>query len=190
MEKVDGIGKVLVNSIINSKAQSKAVEELQFIEEHEIQHLFYGDKNYPNRLKQCEDASLNLYFKGNVNWESNFVSIVGTRKASVSAKLFTEKLVKELAPYDPVIVSGLAQGIDIAAHKAALQYGLKTVAVFAHGLDKVYPSTYTAIAKQISKNGCLLTDYMSKTVALPQNFVSKQNSCGACGCYYSYWKSY
>ena len=173
LEKVDGIGKVLINSIINANVLSKAAEELQFIEEQGIQHLFYGNKNYPNRLKQCEDAPLNLYFKGNVNWESNFVSIVGTRKASASAKLFTEKLIKDLAPYNPVIVSGLAHGIDIAAHKAALKYGLKTVAVFAHGLDKVYPSAHAAIAKQISENGCLLTDYISKTVALPQNFVSR-----------------
>ena len=74
---------------------------------------------------------------------------------------------KDLAPYNPIIVSGLAHGIDIVAHKAALKYGLKTVAVFAHGLDKVYPSVHAAIAKQISENGCLLTDYMSKTVALP-----------------------
>jgi DNA processing protein len=136
--------------------------------------LFYSDKHYPKRLKQCEDASLNLFYKGNIDWNKDkFISIVGTRKASSFGKQFTNELVKELAPYNPVIVSGLAHGVDIAAHKAALQYGLKTIAVFAHGLDKIYPSAHATIAKTIIANGCLLTDYLSGTVALPQHFVSR-----------------
>ena len=100
------------------------------MEKEGVNHLFYSDKHYPNRLKQCEDAPLNLFYKGNIDWNKDkFISIVGTRKASSFWKQFTNKLVKELAPYNPVIVSGLANGVDIAAHKAALQYGLNTIAI-------------------------------------------------------------
>ena len=95
---------------------------------------------------------------------------MGHEKLPVLGNNLRNELVKELAPYNPVIVSGLAHGIDIAAHKAALQYGLKTIAVFAHGLDKIYPSAHATIAKTIIANGCLLTDYLSGTVALRSAF--------------------
>lgn len=174
LEKIEGIGKVLVEAILSADVLTRAVQELKWMEKEGVNHLFYADKHYPNRLKQCEDAPLNLFYKGNIDWNKDkFISIVGTRKASSFGKQFTNELVKELAPYNPVIVSGLAHGVDIAAHKAALQYGLKTIAVFAHGLDKIYPSAHATIAKTIIANGCLLTDYLSGTVALPQHFVSR-----------------
>ena len=91
------------------------------MEKEGVNHLFYSDKHYPNRLKKCEDAPLNFFYRGDIDWNKDkFISIVGTRKASSFGKQFTIELVKELAPYNPVIVSGLAHGIDVAAHKAAL----------------------------------------------------------------------
>lgn len=174
LEKIEGIGKVLVKAILSNDVLARAEQELKWMKKEGVNHLFYSDKHYPNRLKQCEDAPLNLFYKGNIDWNKDkFISIVGTRKASSFGKQFTNELVKELAPYNPVIVSGLAHGVDIAAHKAALQYGLKTIAVFAHGLDKIYPSAHATIAKTIIANGCLLTDYLSGTVVLPQHFVSR-----------------
>ena len=171
---IEGLGKVLVNSVLNTDALARAEKELKWIEKENINHLFYTDKKYPMSLKQCEDAPLNLFFEGNIDWEQDkFISIVGTRKASPFGKLFAEKLVKEIAPYNPVIVSGLAHGIDVAAHKAALKYGLKTIAVFAHGLDRVYPAAHANLAKTITANGCLLSDYLSGTTPLPQNFASR-----------------
>ena len=101
------------------------------------------------------------------------MSIVGTRKATNFGKSVTDKLIKDLAPYNPVIVSGLAYGIDIAANKAALKSGLKIVAVFAHGLDRLYPKTDANLAQTITSNGCLLSDYLSGTTPLPQNFASR-----------------
>jgi len=174
LEKIDGIGKYLINSILSTDALTRAEQELKWIEQEGINHLFYADKKYPMRLKQCEDAPLNLFYKGNIDWENDkFISIVGTRKATPFGKSFTDKLVKELAPYNPVIVSGLAHGIDGAAHKAALKYGLKTIAVFAHGLDRVYPAAHANLAQTITTNGCLLSDYLSETTPLPQNFASR-----------------
>jgi len=171
---VSGVGRVLLDSIINTDVLKRAEKEVLFIEKENIKHLFYGDKKYPNRLKQCEDAPLNIYYKGDINWEQDkFISIVGTRKATAFGKSFTEKLVKELAPFNPVIVSGLAYGIDVAAHKSALKFGLKTIAVFAHGLDSVYPSAHANTAATIMHNGCVLTDYLSETESLKQNFPSR-----------------
>jgi len=174
LEKIEGIGKVLVKSILMADVLARAEQELKWMEEEGVSHLFYSDKHYPSRLKQCEDAPLNLFYKGEIDWNKDkFISIVGTRKASCFGKKFTNELVKELAPYNPVIVSGLAHGIDVSAHKASLEYGLKTIAVFAHGLDKIYPSAHATIAKTITSKGCLLTDYLSGTSALPQHFVSR-----------------
>jgi len=174
LEKIEGIGKVLVKSILMADVLARAEQELKWMEEEGVSHLFYSDKHYPSRLKQCEDAPLNLFYKGEIDWNKDkFISIVGTRKASCFGKKFTNELVKELAPYNPVIVSGLAHGIDVSAHKASLEYGLKTIAVFAHGLDKIYPSAHATIAKTITTKGCLLTDYLSGTSALPQHFVSR-----------------
>ena len=174
LEKIDGIGRYLINSILSTDALTRAEQELKWIEKEGINHLFYADKKYPMRLKQCEDAPLNLFYKGNIDWEKDkFISIVGTRKSTPFGKSFTDKLVKDLAPYNPVIVSGLAHGIDGAAHKAALKYGLKTIAVFAHGLDRVYPAAHANLAQTITTNGCLLSDYLSETTPLPQNFASR-----------------
>ena len=174
LEKIEGIGKYLINSILSTDALTRAEQELKWIEQEGINHLFYADIKYPIRLKQCEDAPLNLFYKGNIDWENDkFISIVGTRKATNFGKSFTDKLVKDLAVYNPVIVSGLAHGIDGAAHKAALKYGLKTIAVFAHGLDRVYPAAHANLAQTITTNGCLLSDYLSGTTPLPQNFASR-----------------
>ena len=119
----------MINSILSTDALTRAEQELKWIEQEGINHLFYADIEYPMRLKQCEDAPLNLFYKGNIDWENDkFISIVGTRKATNFGKSFTDKLVKDLAPYNHVIVSGLAHGIDGAAHKADLKYGLKTIA--------------------------------------------------------------
>ena len=174
LEKIEGIGKYLINSILLTDALTRAEQELKWIEQEGINHLFYADIEYPMRLKQCEDAPLNLFYKGNIDWgKDKFISIVGTRKSTPFGKSFTDKLVKDLAPYNPVIVSGLAHGIDGAAHKAALKYGLKTIAVFAHGLDRVYPAAHANLAQTITTNGCLLSDYLSETTPLPQNFASR-----------------
>tara|TARA_B110000444_G_scaffold133866_1_gene125736 strand:- start:631 stop:963 length:333 start_codon:yes stop_codon:yes gene_type:complete len=97
----------LINSILSTDAITRAKQELKWIEQEGINHLFYADIDYPMRLKQCEDAPLNLFYKGNIDWgKDKFISVVGTRKATPFGKSFTDKLVKDLAPYNPVIVAG------------------------------------------------------------------------------------
>ncbi len=157
-------------------ALSRATQEMEFVRKNKIQCLCYGKPDYPQRLQECEDAPLVLYYKGNADLNSPYtVCMVGTRKCTEYGKdlcrLFTDGLGR-LRP-DTLIVSGLAYGIDIHCHKGALENGMKTVAVLAHGLDRIYPYSHGNTAKRILQQGGLLTEYMSGTTPERGNFVSR-----------------
>lgn len=158
------------------EAMSHAQRELDFIAKHGIQTYYYLDDNYPFRLKQCPDAPILLYGKGNLRLnEGKFVSIVGTRSASENGKELTRQLVLDLAKKlpDVTIISGLAYGIDVAAHRAALEAGVATIIIPAHGLDRIYPSVHRPVAVQALANGGLLTEYPSETIPDKINFVAR-----------------
>ncbi len=141
-----------------------AVREVEFVRRHGIIPLFITDAEYPRRLAECSDAPLMLYYKGRLPLEyDRVVSIVGTRRATAYGKSFVDALVRGLAAASDstLIVSGLAYGIDVAAHRAALQYGLPTVGVLAHGLHTLYPSTHRQTAVEMLERGGLLTEYTS-----------------------------
>ncbi len=141
-----------------------AVREVEFVRRHGITPLFITDAEYPRRLAECSDAPLMLYYKGHLPLEyDRVVSIVGTRRATAYGKSFVDALVRGLAAASDstLIVSGLAYGIDVAAHRAALQYGLPTVGVLAHGLHTLYPSTHRQTAVEMLERGGLLTEYTS-----------------------------
>ena len=155
-----------------NKAMELAKEQLEFITKNDIQTHFYMDSSYPRRLKQCSDAPLLVYSKG--NFDSNptkVVSIVGTRHASPYGKELTRALVEELKPYNIQIISGLAYGTDYNAHKAAVDLQMSTVGVLGHGLDRVYPSTHSDLAKKMCENnGGLLTEFPIHTKPDRVNF--------------------
>ena len=122
---------------------------MEFIRKYKITPLFYLDADYPSRLKNCDDSPVMLYFKGNADLNAQkIIAIVGTRNATEYGKQVCEKLIEGFAAYNITIVSGLAYGIDIAAHKMALKNNLPTVAVLAHGLDRIYPDTHTSTAEK------------------------------------------
>ncbi len=174
--KIPGVGEKFANLIIESKTEAltKAEEELRFIEKHKIQTLFYTDKNYPQRLLHCYDAPFILYYLGNIDLNNTkIISIVGTRNATDYGKSVCEKLIETLAPYNVLVVSGLAYGIDICAHKKCVEVGLPTIGVLAHGLDILYPAQHKSIAKQMVAHGGLLTDFPSKTKFVPGNFPAR-----------------
>jgi DNA processing protein len=176
LEKIPGIGGVNAQKIIQGKIEALALaeEEIGFIEKDGVQPLFYLDDNYPKRLLHCEDGPILLYSKGKIDFNNQkVISIVGTRKATDYGKDFCEKIVKELVPHNPLIVSGLAYGIDIYSHKAAIKYNLQTAAVLAHGLDRIYPSQHTSVAKQMIENGGLVSDYKSGTNPDRENFPKR-----------------
>lgn len=175
LEKIDGIGPVRAASICGFKDFSKAEEEIRFIEKYKIKPLFLTNKDYPRRLLNCYDSPTLLYYRGEANLNvQQVVAIIGTRNNTDYAKYVTDKLVKELAEQKIVIVSGLAFGVDAIAHKAAVRNETPTIGVLAHGLDHVYPSANTALAKDmINHGGGLLTEFRSKTKPDKHNFPGR-----------------
>lgn len=178
-ERIPGIGNGIASLLkqIDRKTLLKEAEnELKFIDKHKITTCFFTEENYPRRLSFCEDAPLLLFFKGNVDFDTiKIISIVGTRKPSDYGLTLCDKLINDLGQRHPgtIIVSGLAYGIDICAHRAALRNNLPTIAVLAHGLDRIYPGTHNQTAREIVSNGALLTEFMTNTNPDKQNFVKR-----------------
>ncbi len=169
--KIPHIGEAIASTLKNKEVLKRAEAEVKFAEKNEIQLLFYTDAAYPNRLKQCYDSPAILFFQGNSPLDcKHIVSIVGTRKMTKYGEGLIEKLIADFASKEILIVSGLAYGVDICAHRTALDYGLKTVGVLAHGLDAMYPASHKSIAKKMISQGGLLTDFPSGTKPEPENF--------------------
>lgn len=164
LTELTGWNSTLFSEVERGKALLSATNEISFIRKNNITPLFFTDADYPQRLLECDDAPLMLYYKGNTSLQvPRVVSIVGTRHATPYGKNFVDTLVRYLADAcpDTLIVSGLAYGVDVAAHRAALRYGLPTVGVLAHGLNTIYPAQHRNTAVEMLGNGGLLTEYTS-----------------------------
>ena len=176
LSKIPGIGDVLSHEIVSQNILLRAEQEIEFITKNKIQTYYFTDRDYPFRLKECSDSPIMIYSKGNASLnDGKFVGVVGTRKATETGKENCRKFINKLAESQPntVIVSGLAYGIDISAHKAALDVGLPTIGVIGHGLDRIYPDTHRSTAVRMLQNGGLLTEYLSQTNPDKQNFVQR-----------------
>ncbi|MFV0590697.1 MAG: DNA-processing protein DprA [Draconibacterium sp.] len=174
--KIPGIGELNAKRIRNTKALERAEKELEYIQKHKIRTAFYTDHGYPRRLKNCIDSPILIYYKGNFQLdEQRVISIVGTRNATEYGKRVIDDLVGAFAErnYQILVVSGLAYGIDIHAHRAAFKNNIPTVGVVAHGLDRLYPSLHRETARSMLENGGLLTDFPSGTKIDPQNFLKR-----------------
>jgi len=168
---VEGIGEACARSIREWNDFSEAETEIRFTEQHGIQTIFLTDPAYPQRLLHCYDPPTLLYYTGNANLNSRYiVSIIGTRNHTDYGRQVTEQLVAALQEQQVMIVSGLAFGIDAIAHRSALQYGLPTVGVLGHGLDTVYPIQHKSLAREISGQGALLTEFRRYTQPDKHNF--------------------
>ena len=155
---------------------ARAEQELAFAGKHGIACLTLQDKRYPARLRECEDAPLYLFHKGHANLNSlRVVSMVGTRRATDYGRQWCNDFVRDLSARCPdlLVVSGLAYGIDIAAHRAALAHRVPTVAVLAHGLDRIYPSLHRKTATDMLEQGGLLTEFLTGTEPERYNFLSR-----------------
>jgi DNA processing protein len=171
LEKVPGIGPALATKILGHTVFERAAKEVDYIKKNNIATLFYFDAAYPERLKRCHDAPVMLFYKGAANLNAaRIVSIVGTRNATPYGLAMTDKLVEDLAAMHVIVVSGMAYGIDVCAHRAALKYDVPTVAVFGHGLDRVYPAVHQQTAENIVDKGGLLSEYLSATTVEKTNF--------------------
>jgi DNA processing protein len=172
--KVPSVGEERAEFITQADVLHEAEEELKFISDHHITPLFFSDAAYPYRLKECSDSPLLLYYKGNADLNTEkIIAIVGTRRCTDYGKEVTKKITETLSAHDVLIVSGLAYGIDIAAHNAALENNLKTLGVLGHGLNTLYPQQHKATAKKMAEQGGLLTEYRSTEKMLPHNFPDR-----------------
>lgn len=172
--QINGFGEKRLQHFTDITYLKKAEKEVEFIERNTVAVHYFKDKGYPELLKQCIDAPILLFAKGNIDLKQRkIISIVGTRKATVHGTGFVEEIIKDLAPLNPVIVSGFAYGIDISAHKAALENGLQTLGCMAHGLDMVYPKQHEKYRVQVAENGGFITDFWSNAVFDRNNFLKR-----------------
>ena len=174
LTKIPHIGPVLAKEIAQQSVLGRAEKEIDFMSKNNITATSYLDDNYPERLKNCVDSPIVLFSKGEFDWnQSKIISIVGTRNATSYGKSFCQSLVNDLSDYPVLIVSGLAYGIDVFAHKYSIENNVKTVAVLAHGLDRIYPTSHKNIATQMLQNGGLITEFLSETNLGRENFVRR-----------------
>ena len=154
----------------------RAEIELQWDLENGVMSLCMNDENYPQRLKQCDDAPLMLFYKGNINLnQRRVICVVGTRRNTVYGEDLIRRFMRELRQLCPqlLVISGLAYGVDIIAHRQALQNGYPTVGVLAHGVDYLYPARHKQTADEMVKKGGLLTEFLTQTNADKVNFVRR-----------------
>ena len=159
-----------------NEPMKRAEFELQYMQEHGIRGLTLNDDDYPQRLRECPDAPIVLYYKGNADLnQAKIVCIVGTRQMTTYGQDLIHRFVRDLRQQCPqvLIVSGLAYGVDIHAHREALENGFPTVGVLAHGLDQIYPYRHRETAAQMVNHGGLLTEFMTQTNADKANFVRR-----------------
>jgi len=181
LQAIPGIGEQIARSICTHRALEEAEQELAFLERHDIRALFYLDADYPERLKPHHDAPVLLFVKGAVNLNHpRMVAVIGTRTPTPHGRQVCREIIEDLAPFQPLIVSGLAYGIDVAAHQAALDCGLPTVAVLGHGLGRIYPPSHRRVAlKMVEEGGGLLTEFASSVGPDRENFPMRNRIIAA-----------
>lgn len=169
--RIPDIGDATVQMLRNSAAFHQAEAEIKFIEQHQIVPYFFNDEKYPDRLRLCEDSPIIIYTRGRLSMQRDkIISIVGTRKATSYGKQFCHELLDGIAHLKPTVVSGLAYGIDVCAHKHCLTLGLQTIACVAHGLNRIYPPLHSQVAHDMQNNGGLISEFMSTTKMTPELF--------------------
>ena len=172
LKNIEGIGEVRARSIKSFVDFSNAEKEIKFIEKFKIRPLFITDTDYPKRLLNCYDSPTLLFYKGQADLNSSkIVAVIGTRSHTEYARQLMDKLVSGFAEQNVLVVSGMAFGVDALAHKAAIKNNLPTVGVLAHGLNQIYPSEHSGLAKDmIHHGGGLLTEYRSSSKPDKHNF--------------------
>ncbi len=172
--KIPNVGATTIAALHSGNPFKEAEQEIIRAEENDTQLLFYFDSHYPERLKQFDDSPSLLYVRGNANLNAHkTVGIVGTRQATSYGREIVERIVEDLIPHQPLVISGLAYGIDIHAHKAALKHDLPTLGVLGSGIDVIYPSVHKDVAKKMIAQGGLATENPFGTKPDAHNFPAR-----------------
>ena len=169
--RIPGIGDAIATNVLEKTVLEEAEKEVDFLMKNNIRPLFYLHKDYPQRLRNLNDAPVMLYYSGTADLNGpRTVGIIGTRTPTPYGLSVCEEIVEGLAPYKPLIVSGLAYGIDVAAHKKSLDAGLETLAVLGHGLARIYPPQHKKVAVDMMRQGGIMTEFASHVGPERENF--------------------
>ncbi|WP_411029452.1 DNA-processing protein DprA [Spongiimicrobium sp. 3-5] len=172
--KIDGIGTLTVKHLQNTVYLEQAKAELRYIRDRQIACTYFMDHDYPNYLKHCLDGPILLFRRGNIALKpQRIISIVGTRNITNYGKAFCEAFIADIAPLDPIIVSGFAYGVDICIQKAAVKHGLQTIGCLAHGLNQMYPKTHARYIAEVERHGGFLTEFWSTSTPERENFLKR-----------------
>lgn len=174
LKLINGIGSFRLRQLNNPDIFKRAEKEMRFLESKNIGAICFDEEDYPTRLRHCPDAPLVLFNKGPCHLDQKkIISIVGTRMMTSYGHGFVREFIQDIRKFDPVIISGLAYGIDICAHQEALRNGISTIGVLAHGLDRVYPKRHSDTARRMLEQGGLFTEFWSGTSPERENFVKR-----------------
>ncbi|MEM1003223.1 MAG: DNA-processing protein DprA, partial [Bacteroidota bacterium] len=171
---IDGIGQLSLQGLYDSIHFEEAEKELEYISNNKIETHYFMSHSYPERLKHCIDGPILMFSRGNIKLENkHIISIVGARKATTYGIGFCSDLVSALSPYNPVIISGFAYGIDIAAQRAALNNNLQTIGCLAHGLNQIYPKAHAKYVNDVESHGGFYSDFWSTDEFDRKNFLKR-----------------
>jgi DNA processing protein len=174
LQKINGIGNHVLKHLFDKKNSKLAEQELNYIKQNNIGYSYFLNDDYPVNLQNCIDSPILLFEDGNINFKNNkIISVVGTRNMTSYGRDFCNKIIEDLAQYNPIIVSGFAYGVDICAHKAAIKNKLQTIAVLAHGFEQIYPKVHKKYINQVNENGGFLTEFWSEEQPLRENFLKR-----------------
>ena len=174
LEKINGIGSYTIRDLNDVRNIQNAEKELSYILDHDIHYTSFLDDGYPDKLQHCSDSPILLFYDGNIHLQNQpIISIVGTRKMTSYGRYFIEKLMDGIKEFNPVIVSGFAYGVDIEAHKSAIQNKLQTIAVLANGIDKIYPKVHQKYVHQVLENGGFYTEHWHDEEPLREHFLKR-----------------
>ncbi|PAM92798.1 DNA-protecting protein DprA [Flavobacterium sp. IR1] len=171
---IAGVGSVLLKNLQDKTVFEKANQELEFINSNQINVSYFQAEEYPDRLKHCIDSPVLIFSAGKINLKNKkVISIVGTRQITSYGSEICRKVIEDLAPLDPVIISGFAYGVDIVAHQLAMDHNLQTVGVLAHGLNQIYPKSHKKYMAKMEENGGFITEFWSSSNPDKEKFVRR-----------------
>jgi DNA processing protein len=174
LASIDGIGNTTIKKIKSKAGFNLAESEFNFISSNAISVHYFQSETYPDRLKHCIDSPLLLFSTGNIQLNKHkIISVVGTREVTSYGIDFCKNLIADLAPLQPIIVSGFAYGVDVVAHKAAMENHLQTIGVVAHGLNQIYPKSHKKYVSKMEENGGFMTEFWSTSNPEKENFVKR-----------------
>jgi len=174
LKKIEGIGDKTLSSLLHHRHHKAAEKEYEYMVRNNIAHTYFLDDNFPRYLKHCIDGPLMLFKRGSIQLSGRrIISVVGTRNITAYGAAFCEQFIHDIAPLNPVIVSGFAFGVDICVQRAALKNNLQTIGCLAHGLNQIYPKQHARFAPEVEKNGGFFTEFWSSSHPERENFLKR-----------------